>query len=61
MILNLARTNMKKTKINITHQVEKTKHSFLVVNPEKLTNFEVEKIKKKMNVEMVFVSGRLYK
>ncbi len=52
---------MKKTKINITHQVEKTKHSFLVVNPEKLTNFEVEKIKKKMNVEMVFVSGRLYK
>lgn len=52
---------MKKTKISITHQVEKTKHHFMVVNAEKLTSSEVEKIKKVMGVEIVFVNGRLYK
>jgi hypothetical protein len=52
---------MKKTKISITHQLEKTKHHFIVVNPEKLSSSEVEKIKKVMGVEMVFVNGRLYK
>jgi hypothetical protein len=52
---------MKKIKIVITHQVEKTKHYFMVVNPEKLTTSEVEKIKNIMGVEMVFVNGRLYK
>jgi len=52
---------MKKTKISITHQLEKTKHHFMVVNPEKLSSSEVEKIKKIMGVEMVFVNGRLYK
>jgi hypothetical protein len=52
---------MKKTRITITHQVEKTQHHFLVVNPEKLTSSEVEKIKMVMGVEMVFVNGRLYK
>ena len=52
---------MKKTKISITHQLEKTKHHFMVVNPDKLTNSEVEKIKNVMGVEMVFVNGRFYK
>jgi len=52
---------MKKTKISITHQIEKTKHYFMVVNPDKLTTSEVERIKKVMGIEMVFVSGRLYK
>ena len=52
---------MKKTKIAITHQIEKTKHHFMVVNPDKLSSSEVEKIKMVMGVEMVFVNGRLYK
>jgi len=52
---------MKKTRIEITHQVEKTKHHFMVENPDKLISSEVERIKKVMGVEMVFVNGRLYK
>ena len=61
-ILNLARTNtMKKTRITITHQVEKTQHHFTVVNPDNLSSSEVDRIKKIMGVEMVFVNGRLYK
>ena len=46
---------MKKTRITITHQVEKTQHHFMVVNPDKLTSLEVDKIKKGMGVEMVFI------
>jgi hypothetical protein len=62
MILNLARTRvMKKTRITITHQLEKTQHHFMVVSPYKLTSSEVDRIKKVMGVEMVFVNGRLYK
>ena len=52
---------MKKTKIAITHQLEKTQHHFMVINPEKLTSSEVEKIKKVMGVEVLFINGRLYK
>jgi hypothetical protein len=52
---------MKKTRIEITHQVEKTKHHFMVVDPDKLSSSEVDRIKKVMGVEMVFVNGRLYK
>ena len=52
---------MKKTKIAITHQLEKTQHHFMVVNPDKLNSSEVEKIKNEMGVEMVFVNGKLYK
>jgi hypothetical protein len=52
---------MKKTRITIIHQVEKTQHHFMVGNPNKLTSSEVDRIKKEMNVEMVFVNGRLYK
>ena len=60
-ILNLAPINMKKTRIAITHQLEKTQHHFMVENPDKLNNAEVDRIKKAMGVEMVFVNGRLYK
>ncbi len=60
-ILNLAQINMKKTRITITHQVEKTQHHFMVVNSDKLTSSEVDKIKMGMGVELVFVNGRLYK
>lgn len=60
-ILNLAPINMKKTRIIITHQLEKTQHHYMVTNPDKLTSAEVERIKKAMRVEMVFVNGRLYK
>ena len=52
---------MKKTRISITHQLEKTQHHFEVVNPDKLTFSEVDKIKEEMGVEMVFVNGKLYK
>ena len=61
LILNLAPINMKKLRIEITHQVEKTKHHFMVVDPDKLNSSEVERIKNVMGVEMVFVNGRLYK
>jgi hypothetical protein len=41
--------------------LEKTKHHFMVLNPDKLNSSEVEKIKMVMGVEMVFVNGRFYK
>jgi hypothetical protein len=52
---------MKKTQISISHQLEITQHNFEVENPDKLNFLEVDKIKEEMGVEMVFVSGRLYK
>ena len=52
---------MKKIRISITHQLEKTQHHFMVENPDKLTCWEVDMIKNEMGVEMVFVNGRLYK
>jgi hypothetical protein len=52
---------MKKTRITITHQLDKTLYHFMVVYPDKLTSSEVNRIKKVMGVEMVFVNGRLYK
>jgi hypothetical protein len=61
LILNLVPIKMKKTKIEITHQIEKTEHLFYVINPDKLNSFEVERIKKGMGVEMIFVNGKLYK
>ena len=60
LILNLVPINMKKTRIEITHQIEKTKHVFYLINPDKLNSFEAERIKKGMGVEMVFVNGKLY-
>ena len=61
MTLSLVRINMKKIRITITHQLEKTQHHFMVVNPDNLSSSEDDKIKKIMGVEMVFVNGRLYK
>ncbi len=52
---------MKKTRVSITHNLEKTQHHFMVGNPDKLTSSEVDKIKEEMGVEMVFVNGRMYK
>jgi len=52
---------MKKTRITITHQIEKTNHYFMVVKPDNLTRTEVDRIKRAMGVEMVFINGRLYK
>ncbi len=47
-ILNLARTRiMKKTRITITHQLEKSQHHFMVGNPDKLTCLEVDRVKRK--------------
>jgi hypothetical protein len=61
LILNLAPISMKKTRIEITHQIEKTKHVFYVINPDKLNRFDAERIKKEMGVEMIFLNGKLYK
>ena len=61
LILNLVPINMKKTRIEIMHQIEKTKYVFYVNDQDKLNNYEVESIKKEMGVVMVFVNGRLYK
>jgi len=61
MVLNLAPINMKKTRITLTHQIEKTQHQFTVVNPDKLTSSELARIKRAMGVEIVFVNGKLYK
>ena len=52
---------MKKTQISITHNLDKIQHHFEVENPDKLNFLEVDKIKEEMGVEIVFVSGRLYK
>jgi hypothetical protein len=46
---------MKKIKIAITHQVEKTNHYFTVGNPDNLTSSEVDRIKKVMCVEMELI------
>jgi len=52
---------MEKKKIQITHQLEKTKHTFLVDNPEKLAPKEVQHICDKMNVASIFVNGKMYR
>lgn len=52
---------MKKKKITITHNLEKTQYHFTVLNPFKLSSSEVEMIKAEMGVEIVFVNGKLYK
>jgi hypothetical protein len=52
---------MKKTRITITHQLEKTQYHFMLVNADKLTSLEVYKIKEEISVERVFVNGKLYK
>lgn len=61
MTLTLVRIRYEKTRITIIHQLEKTQHHFMVVNPDKLTSLEVDKIKEGMGVEMVFMNGKLYK
>lgn len=48
-------------KIKITHQVDKTVHHFIVLNKRELTKIEVDKICKKMGVEVLFVEGKIYK
>jgi hypothetical protein len=45
---------MKSKRITITHQVEKTQHHFMVVDPDKLSSSEVDRIKKvKFNKKFV--------
>ncbi len=51
---------MKKTRITILHQLEKTQHHFMVVNPNKFKCSGVNR-KKLMGVEMAFFNFRLYK
>ena len=51
---------MKKARITITHQLEKTKHVFLVQDPNRLTKKEKERIMIKINVEMLLLQGKLH-
>ncbi len=52
---------MEKTRITITHNLEKTQYHFMVLNPNKLSSLEVNVIKEEMGVEMVFVNGKMYR
>ena len=52
---------MEKTKITITHNIEKNQYHFMVLNPDKLSSSEVVMIKEEMGVEMVFVNGKMYR
>lgn len=49
------------TRIMITHQLEKTKHEFLIQDPNRLNQKGKDRIMAKMNVEILFVNVRLYK
>lgn len=51
---------MKKTRIKITHQIDKSVHHFLVVDPNKLSCDEVNRICEKMGATSLFVNGKLY-
>jgi hypothetical protein len=51
---------MNKKRITITHQLEKTKHTFLVENTDKLSRIESKRIMLKMGVLVLFVNGKLY-
>jgi hypothetical protein len=51
---------MGKKKIQITHQLDKTKHTFTVVNPDSLTQEEVKRICAKMQVDKLLVNGKFY-
>ena len=48
-------------KITITHQEEKTKHSFTVKDPDRLTQAEVNTICQAMFVEALLINGKYYK
>lgn len=52
---------MKKKKIKITHQEEKTVHHFLIENPDRLKPTEVERIKLNMGVDSLFINGKYYR
>ena len=46
--------------ITIQHQIEKTYHTFSVINPDSLTSQEVKRICEKMGVEAILVNGKYY-
>lgn len=52
---------MKKSRIKITHQIDKTVHHFKVMDPNNLCIDEVENICTKMNVTALFINGKLYR
>lgn len=52
---------MKKQKIRITHQLEKSVHTFSVNDPDKLSSMEVKRICNRMGVTAILINGKLYK
>ncbi len=51
---------MNKQKIKITHNLDKTVHTFLVDDPDRLSETEVNRICKRMGVIAILVNGKLY-
>ncbi len=47
-------------KITIKHQSVGTYHTFSVVDPDRLTPFEVLRICESMRVSAIFVNGKYY-
>mgnify|MGYP006194207759 CR=1 FL=1 len=47
-------------KIKIKHQEDKKEYTFKVVNANKLTSAEVNRICIKMNVKAILVNGKYY-
>jgi hypothetical protein len=47
-------------KITITHQEEKTQHTFTVKNPDRLTQAEVNRICHTARFNALFVNNRYY-
>ena len=48
-------------RVTIQHQVERTFHTFKVKNADKLNKEEVHHICSTMNVETLFINGKIYK
>lgn len=48
-------------KITIEHQIEKTKHNFLVKDSKNLLQEEVKLICKEMGVQALLIEGKYYK
>ena len=61
LISNLAPINMKKTRISIVHQIEKTYQRYLIENLNKLSSSEVESNKMQTMCNLFFFVSEKFK
>jgi hypothetical protein len=61
LISNLAPINMKKTRISIVHQIEKTYQRYLIENLNKLSSSEVERNKMQTMCNLFFFVSEKFK